>query len=1324
VSRARRWLLRLALAVGAGLLLFALGLAWLLGTESGARFTLARSLSALPTDSLGWTAQQGSLAQGLRLQGLRYRHAGIEVDIERLYVRASLTSALRARLHIEDLQIDGLRLRLPASAQAPEPAEPFAWNLPESLPALVLPIDVELVRAELRGLRLERVADGTGERLFEADQLRLAGRLEAGRLSLSELRVDAPQARIEVSGEIDSVSDWRSALDVQGEWRAPLAAPQPFALRIEGPLQALALRLRLPDTQDFALDLDLYDGLPRPQWRLQLNAPTAPAALADLWPARLGALALQGEGGLDRLRLSGDFELEGRDYRIEALALRAEAATLQIDEFLLVEGEGRARLQGSLRLPEGDDTGASAIDLQLEFERFALPLPEAPPLRLDGGFTAGGALDDARLDLDLALARGDLAGELRGGLLVQGDTAQLEALELRSGEGRVQVSGELDWRVGLAWQLDAALTDFDAALLLPSLPSRLSARLRSRGEEGVDLRRGELALSALEGSLRGQAVGGEIDMRWNGLPAAVDAELPVAEGSADLDLRWGASALTGRIALDPVAQAQGLRANLRLQPLQLEGLIDGAAGEVRGRLSLSGTAQAPRLALDLDAEALALAGLAFEQIGLQGELGLSEDAPLQLDLKAVRARLDGRALGAPVLSLRGSVGAHTLDLRQDIEGKGLSLQLSGGWREREQRWLGRVQQLDWRARGRRAAEGDWALGEAVALEVGAQRIKLDLLCLDGQRGEQVLGDSGDTAVDSDADRATFATAGEPPAPGAPDARRARSLGSFCLAIDGAGADDLRASLSLEALPLALPMGLLIEDVALRRPRWRGTLGGEVEAFVSASGWRIDGRLSAPAGSLRMGEGEGRELLQWRALELAVAGDAARLRMGVTGAFGEGGNVDGEVFVDGASTSEAQLQGRLSLLLDQLGVIEYLSEEALTAPTGRLSAEIAVRGPLAAPELSGGAALSAFSVEIPALGIAPREGRIDLRLDGSSAADLEFAFRSEGELSGRGRIDWSDAAVTPLQVEIGGSEVLVSDTPQLRLVASPALELSLRDSLLRLRGRVDVPRAEVRLDRFEGSQQVSADVVVLDPAQPERAVAAAQRIDADIRLALGEDVKLAGFGLNGTVSGELRLRDRPGRATHASGSLNVGGRYKAYGQDLDITRGRLSFAQSPLDNPGLDIRAQREYEQVTVGIRVTGTAVAPVLGLWSQPSLDQADVLSYLVLGRPVRAASGGEGQQLNAAAAALGAGGNYIAERLGARLGFDQASVEESAALGGAALMLGKFLSPRLYVAYGVALFGEGQVFSIKYLLSERWDVEVEASDRETRGSVNYRLER
>src|SRR5690606_30467827 len=242
---------------------------------------------------------------------------------------------------------------------------------------------------------------------------------------------------------------------------------------------------------------------------------------------------------------------------------------------------------------------------------------------------------------------------------------------------------------------------------------------------------------------------------------------------------------------------------------------------------------------------------------------------------------------------------------------------------------------------------------------------------------------------------------------------------------------------------------------------------------------------------------------------------------------------------------------------------------VVTPQGRLRAELALSGTRAEPQLAGAAELLDFSAELPALGIAPSDGHARIDLSTPQSARVEFGFRSEGELRGHGQLDWSEAAAAPLQLEIEGEQVLLSNTAQIELRASPQLSLSRNGDLLRLRGRVDVPRAQIRLDRFEGSVQPSADVVVLDPAQRGEAAAAAQRIDADVRLALGDDVRLQGFGLNGRVVGELRVRERPGRATSASGSLNVTGRYKAYGQDLDITCGRLSFAQSPPDNPGLD-----------------------------------------------------------------------------------------------------------------------------------------------------------
>ena len=55
---------------------------------------------------------------------------------------------------------------------------------------------------------------------------------------------------------------------------------------------------------------------------------------------------------------------------------------------------------------------------------------------------------------------------------------------------------------------------------------------------------------------------------------------------------------------------------------------------------------------------------------------------------------------------------------------------------------------------------------------------------------------------------------------------------------------------------------------------------------------------------------------------------------------------------------------------------------------------------------------------------------------------------------------------------------------------------------------------------------------------------------------------------------------------------------------------------------------------------------------------------------------------------------------------------------------VGKYLSPKLYVGYGVSLLGTGQVLTLKYLLRKGFDVEIESSTLENRGSINWRREK
>src|SRR2546427_8639150 len=49
---------------------------------------------------------------------------------------------------------------------------------------------------------------------------------------------------------------------------------------------------------------------------------------------------------------------------------------------------------------------------------------------------------------------------------------------------------------------------------------------------------------------------------------------------------------------------------------------------------------------------------------------------------------------------------------------------------------------------------------------------------------------------------------------------------------------------------------------------------------------------------------------------------------------------------------------------------------------------------------------------------------------------------------------------------------------------------------------------------------------------------------------------------------------------ANGGLEVSGRYKAYGQDLTITRGNLTWNYNAVSDPRINIRAERRIGDVT------------------------------------------------------------------------------------------------------------------------------------------------
>ena len=218
-------------------------------------------------------------------------------------------------------------------------------------------------------------------------------------------------------------------------------------------------------------------------------------------------------------------------------------------------------------------------------------------------------------------------------------------------------------------------------------------------------------------------------------------------------------------------------------------------------------------------------------------------------------------------------------------------------------------------------------------------------------------------------------------------------------------------------------------------------------------------------------------------------------------------------------------------------------------------------------------------------------------------------------------------------------------------------------------------------------------------------------------------------MKGRINGNLVSSDRPGKPTTASGELAIhDGKYRAYGQNLDIRTGRLLFAGGPVTEPGLDIEAiRRPSPGVLVGVRARGSLRKPEFSLFSEPGMSQSDQLSWLVLGRPLESdASSEERNSMNQAAIMLGLGGGLaLTEEYGEKLGIDEISIESDPdnETNQASLLVGKYLSPKLFVSYGVGIFEPVSTLRFRYALSSKWKLVGESSALRSSSDLFYVIE-
>ncbi len=1175
---------------------------------------------------------------------------------------------------------------------------------------------------------------GSGRLSGNLRQTRLRHRLDGAAQADLGLELETPLQQLRWRGELDLEAFDAARIDpalplLQGSLRLSAAGDLQGAsadgnLNLQqtpyGPLQTRFRLGRVELEQDAqgltfsALALDLFDGVIgadgsfawRPQTRWQARITTRgvdPGTIRADWPGRIDAEfgidgELQAAGpavSLDIKSLSGEL----RDYPV---ALRGTAQWRDNQASLagieLTSGNSRVLLDGSL-----------GETFDLEWSLHSDDLAELYP-GTQGRVAAEGRLDGR-------LERAKIAAELQGQGLAY---AEFSAAML---DGAVAL--ELDLSRAPDIDFHRTQVDLDARELVLRQQQLRRASLQTDG------RRITAEVEAAEGDASVELAGEFEGNRWRG--RLVEARLQNPDyGSwrllapANLVASPGAIELAGAcldnprsgklcIDLNHVENAGTLSFDLRGVPLAL------ARPWLPAGISADGSANANgNLDYDLPRRLHGNVEIDFPRGRVGYELAPGEPQVVEFERARVQSRISSSGITARVDAalgqddaVEGSIELPGADLLAfDIDAQPVRARLNAR--------LGQLGLVDAALPQIERLRGSAEVNLEIEGRIGKPLVSGNMHLRDGSlylpdlelEIEQVQLDAQSAGPDRLDYRLQAEVAGG----------QLAATGSTALGADAGWAS--RLSLTGRQLVLApLLQRRLPEDL---------TVAGRLD-FDAKADLRLPDQLSGkveirlPSGTIGYPLPNG-EAGSWTYRDIGLDGRLENRSLDLRGGFGIGDNrLRAELrlarFDPFRLDPQAQaLDGRVEIELDDLSLTESLLPD-VQRTSGSLRVKLALGGTLARPQLRGDAEVRDAGLQIARLGLNLEQINLTANSDAEGMTRFAGSLRSgEGGIEFDGAVRLDPGAGWPGSLAIRGEDFEVAQIPDARVSLSPRLDIRLANRNVDITGEVLVPYARLQPRDITTAARVSGDTVIIGEEQDP---GGRWQINSKVRLILGERVTFFGYGFDGRLGGSLLIEESPGKPTRGSGEITIlEGRYRAYGQYLDVEEGRLLYSGGPLTNPGLDLRAVRKTGDVVAGIDVSGRLSNPRVDLFSSPAMGQTDTLSYLLTGGPLDSATSGEGAMMANAALALGlSGGDRIARSIGDRFGIDEMRIESSSGGDQASLVVGRYLSPRIYVGYGVGLIESINTLNLRYRITERWQLEAESGAQQA-ADLFYRFER
>lgn len=851
--------------------------------------------------------------------------------------------------------------------------------------------------------------------------------------------------------------------------------------------------------------------------------------------------------------------------------------------------------------------------------------------------------------------------------------------------GKVDLSGKVDLTNGPAWQLKGLLDRFNPGFFARGFAGWVSGSFYTAGHWQNNRKDIQLTNLNLDGVIKNQPVigRGSLSVSLNNNKADL---LPSRFDAQDLLLVYAGNQITAngnsnRLAVDVNAPA-------------LNQIYSGITGKVAGRITLTGNQQQPDALINLKVSQFAFnKQISIQQATLIGRIPQLGKLPGQLQLDIQNLKRGTQTLTRGRVLLAGTKAAHVLQLSaQGVNpATRFSIQLAGGFNSIND-WLGQVQQGNLSTRQVNLLQNKPA---ALIYRSQSKAVYLDEHCWMGGNSK------------------------------------------LCL-VEPLQASSQKGliSLQLKDLDIASFQAFMPQGVA-----WIGKLFGYGKMTWGPSGApTLNAQIYTDNGEIGLAPEDPQDdplTLAYQRLSLVATTqpDGIKLRFDAkTPGIGTG-------FIDATinpSVTPKTVNGALVLDKVQMNVFKPFFP-GMRVLNGVASLAGGISGPLTGPDFYGEFRLKDGQVAMNNIPVNLNNINLSSSIRGTEATLTGSFFSGDGQGKITGEANWQ--GVPYANLALSGEKLLIRQAPMLTARITPSIDVHIlpTQQQITVNGNVDVPSALVSLpERGENVVAKSNDVRVIRLDQVDQRVMKASKpwaIYADIDVALGDEVYFRGFGNTIPLGGKLNVTQR-GLDAAMRGNGVIGVRKKvsieAFGQRLQLNRGIARF-NGIVTQPTLDIDATKTIGGRIVGVRVTGRANNPNVAIYNDAGLSEQEAINALLTGKinsnNVNASStaGFKSDVNNTIAAAglsLGLGGTrQFTNTIGRTFGLDSLTLDAEGVGDDTQVSLTGYITPDLYLRYGVGVFTPVNRLTLRYQLNRRLYVEASSAlDRAIDVFYNWRF--